>query len=93
MVSVRAMMAQSVRPGVATAGWGMGLLLVGAIIVAAAAAFLVDYGGVARRYHESFVAAHEGVRAISGRYRHSSARTFRISVGAGFLSLSLSVLP
>jgi hypothetical protein len=89
MVSVRTTIAQSVRPGVATAGWGIGLVLVGAIIVLAATAFLADYRGVARRYHESVVAAHEGIRAVGGRYRNSSARNFRISVGAGFLFLGI----
>jgi hypothetical protein len=92
MVSVRTIMAQSARPGVATAGWGIGLVLMGAIIVAAAAAFLADYKGVARRYHESVVAAHEGVRTIGGRYRNSSARNFRISVGAGFLFLGIAIV-
>jgi hypothetical protein len=92
MVSVRMIMVQSVRPGVATTGWGIGLVLMGAIVVAAAVAFLADYRGVARRYHESVVAAHEGVRAIGGRYRNSSARNFRISVGAGFLFLGIVVV-
>ena len=36
MVSVRTTMAQSVSPGVAAAAWGIGLVLLGAIIVAAA---------------------------------------------------------
>ena len=85
-------MAQSVRPGVATAGWGIGLVLMGAIVVVAATAFLADYRGVARRYHESVVAAREGVRAVGGRYRNSSARNFRISVGAGFLFFGIALV-
>lgn len=89
MVSVRTTMAQSVHSGVATAGWGIGLVLIGAIVVLAATAFLADYRGVARRYHGSVVASHEEVRAVVGRYRNSSARNFRISVGAGFLFLGI----
>lgn len=92
MVSIPTTMVQSVRLGIATAGWGIGLVLMGAIIVAAATAFLADYRGPARRYHESVVAAHERVRAVAGGYRNSSARSFRISVGAGFLFLGIALV-
>jgi len=64
----------------------------GAIVVAAAAAFLADYRGMARRYHESVIAGHERVRAIGGRYRNSTPSNFRISVGAGFLFLGIVIV-
>jgi hypothetical protein len=45
----------------AVLGWGVGLILAGAAIVAAAIAFLADYRGFARNYYESVVAAHRGI--------------------------------
>lgn len=92
MAPVRTMTPQSVHSGVAVAGWGIGLALVGALIIVAAVVFLADYKGLARRYHESVVATHEGVRFIGHRYRNSSARNFRISIGAGFLLLGIVVV-